>query len=75
MTAVSVTEILPSTLAGIVAQFSVVLNEDDLGRKVSAASEFANGLMLHGYEDAEGEHRKALYAGNQKQVIDEALQS
>ena len=59
----SVTEILPSSFAGIAIQFSVILNDDDLGRKVNIASEFANGLMLHGYEDAEGEHRKAMYAG------------
>ena len=63
ITAVSVTEILPSQFANIASQFSFILNDDDLGKKVSVASEFSNGLLLHGYEDADGEHRKALYAG------------
>jgi hypothetical protein len=29
--------------------------------------------MLHEYDDAEGEHRKAMYAGIDKQDIDEQL--
>ena len=65
------TEILPSQFASIAAQFSVILNDDDLGKKANTASEFTNGLMLHEYEDAEGEYRKALYAGVQKLEIDE----
>ncbi len=66
MTALSVTEILPSTFANIASQFSVILNDDDLGKKFSVVSEFSNGLLLHGYEDAEGEQRKAMYAGIEK---------
>jgi len=55
VTALSVSEILPSTFANITSQFSVILNDDDLGKKFSVVSEFSNGLLLHGYEDAEGE--------------------
>jgi hypothetical protein len=29
--------------------------------------------MLHEYDDVEGEHRKAMYAGIEKQEIDEQL--
>ncbi len=41
---------------------------------MNAVSEFSNGVMLHEYDDAEGEHRKAMYAGIEKQDIDEQLQ-
>lgn len=61
VTAVSVTEIVPSQLANIMGHFATVVNDDNIGQEPLLASEHPNGLMLRQYTDIEGESRKAYY--------------
>lgn len=69
VTAVSVSEVLPHQFAGLVHQFSTVVNDDEIGDRAEKAAGLPNGLMLHKYVDLEGENRQALYYGNDSQHV------
>lgn len=72
VTAVSVCEIVPSQLANIMAHFSTIVNDDNIGSEPLKASEQPNGLMLRQYTDVEGDSRQAFhYNAEQKQMPDQ----
>jgi hypothetical protein len=57
VTAVSVTQIVPSQLAGLISAFATVVNDDEIGEFICEAADHSNGLMLRQYTDIEGENR------------------
>lgn len=73
MTAVSVTEVVPSHFAALVPQFSTVVNDDEIGDRAEKAAELPNGLMLHEYTDIEKEKRQAFYFGSDSQHVPATL--
>ena len=54
VTAVSVSQVLPSQLAALMPAFGIIVNDDDIGEGARKASELPNGLILQEYKDVEG---------------------
>ena len=66
VTAVAVTEIIPSQFASLLGSFSIVVNDDDIGDNYRKSATLPNGIMLHQYTDVESENRQALYYGSDR---------
>lgn len=73
MTAVSVTQIVPSQLAGLISAFATVVNDDETGEVPREATASSNGIMLRQYTDIEGENRQAFYYNTESKQMPENL--
>lgn len=71
VTAVSVTQIVPSQLAGLISAYATVVNDDEIGEIAREAHSRPNGIMLRQYTDIEGENRQAYYHNTESKQMPE----
>jgi len=57
VTAVSVSQVVPSQLAALIPTLSTVVNDDEIEERARKAAELPNGILLREYVDIEGEKR------------------
>ena len=69
MTAVTVSQVLPSFFAQMIPQLQAVVNDDDIGPQAGRSATLTNGLMLSEYLDIEGENRQAFYFGADSKTL------